>query len=153
MLAWSGSHPYGIAFAALKRGFKVHLIREKKTFWKDVKFPKNNKSLRYSITEQEKKSKALGLVESIKRIDLKLLKELLEKNTTIIILMRYIRKNGTIGSGHWVVPLKIEKDHIIINDPYATGSRKIPIKLFMKGWNGIRNRKTGMAKEILIIEK
>jgi hypothetical protein len=154
MLAWRGSHPYGVAFAALKRGLKVHLIREKKTFWKDTKFPENNDSIRYSIVGHEKKSKALGLVESMKRkIDLKMLRELLEKNATIIILMKFIRKNGTIGSSHWVVPLKLEKKHIVIHDPYASGNRRIPIKLFMKGWNRIRDRKYGMNKEILIIKK
>lgn len=154
MLAWAGTHPYGLASAALKRGLKVRLIREKKTFWKDIKSPENNESIRYSIKEQEKNAKRLGLVEKIeKKIDLKLLKKLLEKNAKMIILMRFIRKNGTLSLPHWVIPLKLEKKYIFIHDPYASGNRRIPIKLFMKGWNRIRNKKTGMAKEILIIEK
>ena len=132
----------------------MRLIREKRTFWKDVKFPKNNESVRYSITEQGKKAKALGLVERIKKkIDLQFLKEMLDKNAKMIVLMRFIRKDGSIGISHWSVPLRLEKDYIIIHDPYATGNRKIPIKLFMKGWDKVRDKKTGMAKEILIIEK
>jgi len=154
LLAWRGCHPYGLASVALGKGFKVTLIREKKAVWKDAKFPKNNDSLRYSIREQEKKAKSFGLVERFKRkIDLHFLKNLLEKNIHPIVLMRFIRKNGALGLSHWVVPIKLRKDYIVINDPYAADNRKVPIKLFMKGWDKVRSSKWGMAKEVLIVER
>lgn len=154
LLAWRGCHPYGLAVVALKKGFKVTLIREKKAVWKDPKFPKNNESLRYSIKQQGKKAKKLGLVEKFKRkIDLPFLKDLLEKEIYPIVLMRFVRKNGTLGMSHWTVLMKIEKDYVIINDPYATGNRKLPKKLFMKGWNRVRMKRWGHAKEILIVKK
>jgi len=153
LLAWSGSHPYGLAFGALKRGFKVTLIREKKAVWRDPNFPKKNESLRYIIKEQEKESKRLGLVEKInKKVDLQFLKSLLEKNIHPIVFMRFIRKNGRLGDSHYVVVIKIEKNYVIINDPYVSANRKIPIKLFMKGFRKIRAPRWKMGKEILIIE-
>lgn len=154
LLTLRGTHPYGLAAVALRKGFKVTLIREKKTVWKDSSFPESNESLRYSIKEQEKKAKSLGLVEKLKRkIDLPFLKDLLEKNVYPIVLMRFVKRNRTLGFPHYVVVINLEKNYIVINDPYAYGNRKIPIKLFMKGWNGIRMEKWGMNKEILIIEK
>jgi hypothetical protein len=154
LLAWCGSHPYGLACASLKRGFKVTLIREKRAFWKDPKCPKNNEPLHYSIAEQGKKAKKLGVIEKIKRnIDLPFLKEIAKDGVYPIVLMRFIRKNGTIGALHWVIIIEVEKNYVIINDPYYKGNRKIPIKLFMKGWDGARLPKWGSAKEVLIIEK
>lgn len=154
LLAWCGSHPYGLAIGALKRGFKVTLIREKKSVWRDPNFPKNNESLRYIIKEQEKEAKRLGLVEKINRkIDLQFLKNLLEKNIHPIVFMRFIRKNRKLGLSHYVVLTKIEKDRVVINDSYASANRKLPIKLFMKGFRKIRAPQWRMGKEVLVIEK
>ena len=155
LLSWRGTHPYGLTIAALKRGFKVTLIREKKTIWRDKKFPKNNEPLRQMIKLQEAEAKKLGLVEKINRnIGIDLLKRILEEGNYPIILMRFIRKNGSLGIGHYSVVLKVERDYVILHDPYARANRKIPMKTFMKGWNGIRDYlKTGQNKEVLVIEK
>lgn len=153
MLSWRGCHPYGLAIASLKRGFKVTLFREKKAVWKDVKFSKNNESVKYSIKEQEENAKKLGLIEKFVRIDLSLLNKLLGKHFLPILLMRHLRKNRTLGFFHWVVLTKIENDYVIINDPEEKGDRKIPLKFFMKAWDKARDSKWGTAKEVLIIEK
>ena len=154
LLAWRGSHAYGIAFAALKQGLKVHLIREKRTFWKDVKFPRNNEPLRYAIMEQGKKAKKIGLKESIKKkIDMNFLEGLLKKNKTMIVLIKSIRKDGSLGFFHWVIPLEIQKDYVIINDPEIAGNRKVSKKLFIESFNQATDKKWRTCKEILIVEK
>ena len=89
----------------------------------------------------------------IANISLPFLKNIIKDGIYPIILMRFIRRNGTLGALHWVVAIKVEKNYVIINDPYYKGNRKVPIKLFMKGWNGARLPKWGSAKEVLIIEK
>ena len=154
ILTLLGCHPYGLAIVALKRGFKATLVREKKSFWKHPEHLKNNEPLRYLIKNQEKKAKSLGLVEKIEReIDLPFLKNLLEKNIHPIVFMRTIKKNGTLGLSHYIVPIKLGKDFAVINDPYVAGNRKIPIKLFLKAWDKIEMPKWGMGKEILVVEK
>lgn len=152
-LVWGGCHPYGMAIAALKRGFKVRLIREGRTLW-NVGYPEDRGALHYSIREQEVRAKRLGLKETMKKgIDAAFLEGIIRKGKPVIVMMKLISKNWSIGGLHWVVLTGIEKDCVILNDPGEGGNRRIPMKTFLRAWDGVRDRILSTAKEVLVLEK
>lgn len=156
LLTWKGCHPYGLAIAALKRGLKVELLREKKTFWKDEDYPTNNEPMSFEIKRQEKAAKDLGLKETVmKSIEIGLLQKLLEEGKSLIVLIKAIQKGRRIGFLHWVVLTAVEKDFVLVNDPgYAEKAyKRIPLPLFMKAWDRARDSRLCTAKEILVMEK
>jgi hypothetical protein len=152
LLAWRGSHPYGLAIASLKRGFSVDLYREKKTPWKDANFPENNEPLRYAISEQEKTAKLYGLSEEIvKKLDLPFLKSLVDRSVFPMLMIKSVNKNNSLGVLHWVILTKIDDKHVTINDPLFSAGRKVPLKIFMKAWDSVRSKKLNTSKEVLIV--
>jgi len=154
LLVWRGTHPYGLAASALKRGYEVEAIREKKTMWKDPNFPVTNNPLKFIIKMQEKKAKSLGLKEKIiKNIKLEDLKEILNGNFYPIVLIMFIKGKKITKIPHWVVVLEIKKDYVIIHDSYDKANRKVPISLFIGSWNAARRKAWGHTKEVLIIKK
>lgn len=152
LLAWTGCHPYGLAVAALKRGYRVRLIREKKAVWKDVYCPDNNEPMRFSLMLQEAEAKRLGVREKMKRrIEIKDLKDILDSGKSPLVLTKSIRKNGRPGWLHWIVVREIDGKFVRIGNPDKEGISKIPIKTFMRMWDSIRDKKIGSAKEVIVI--
>ena len=153
LLAWKGAHPYGLAIAALKRDFKVSLLRESKAFWKDVNCPKNNKAIKHTILRQEKEAKKIGLEERMmKRIGLRSLSKYLKSGIPPIVLVREIKDNS-LDCAHWVVVTDIEKNKIFLNDPYRYSNEKLSKELFKGSWNICKNLKEGFNKEVLLLQK
>lgn len=155
LMVWRGTGPFGMALGALKKGLKVTLVRKKKTIWRDFKKPKNNEALRYVFKKQEKEARKLGLKVKIKKdIDSSDLKKYLKRNVNPIFLIRFIKKNKRLGrSTHWIVLNKIEKNHVIIHDPWVSKNRKLPLKVFLKAWDKCEDPKQGFTKEVILIQK
>jgi hypothetical protein len=156
LLTWKGSHPYGLAVAALKRGLKAELLREKSAFWKDADVPSNSEPMSFEISRQGKAAKNLGLSETVmKDIGLDILQERLKEGKSLIVLIKSIQKNSRIGFLHWVVLTAVEKDFVLINDSlYEEGaSRRIPMRLFLKAWERARDSRLCSSKEVLVLWK
>lgn len=153
LLAWKGTHPYGLAIAALKRGFKVTLLRESGAFWKDNKYPKNNKAIKHTILRQEKKAKKIGLEKHMmKRIGLKSISKQLKKGIPPIVLVREIKKDK-LECAHWIVVTDIRKNHVFFNDPYISANVKATKESFKKSWDVRKTLKEGFNKEVLLVQK
>ena len=154
LLAWRGTHAYGLSAAMLRRGYKVTLIRESKRLWKDVNFPENNDALEHAIHEQEKEARELGLEEIIiKDINLQILSEHIENGIPPIVLTREIEEENNLGFAHWVVVTEVNDNYVVINDPHNSGDRKVSKELFLSSINEISKLNNNFSKDVIVVQK
>ena len=153
LMSWRASGLYGLATVALKHGYKVTLLRQKRTVWQDIYETSINEQIGYIFKQQEAEAKKLGLRQKIVKINIKLLRGLLKKGIPPMVLIREIKPHLALDFAHWVIVLGIDKNFVYINDSMHGKNRQIPLVLFERALDTLPELKCGFDKEVLVITK
>ena len=113
-----GSHPVGLALAAVSRGFaaQTYISTRKPLFLEGVRSPKKKEILRLVNNQFMARAQATGLKIHYKDITQQDIKVFLEKGARVIVLISTYRLDGK-KLPHWVMVTAIDDHCLYVHDP------------------------------------
>lgn len=129
---WHGSK-YGLAYAMVKRGAKLHILSSNQ---KDEGYEKklavyegiNLDTLKSSFNEIKEKAKAAGIKEVHGIVTVNTVKNTISNGNIPILLVNANKINPYLDSSpHWVVVKGYDEDSFYVNDPYSDSTIAIEL--------------------------
>lgn len=115
-----GSGPFGLAVAAARRGFKVHvrLSHRRTPFINSVRDEDKKEVIRTVHRELQREAESLGVRTTYGNFTFRHIAAELRDGAVPIVLVSTWRRHG-VRSPHWVVVTGFDRRNVVFHDPYA----------------------------------